>query len=200
MAYLDAFTDTTGTNLESHNQSGVWFKLLSNASMVITSNYVRGGGSENYYYHTQTYATAHYSKATVLTDGNDYIGVMVRAQAGTSNTFTGIIAWAHSATVVYGSLISGSWTSGGTISVDPTAQTLELRCDASDATKYYIFIAGVQQASWTVATIAGGRAGIGNGGSNSTVQRLDDWEGGDVGAAAGPVIPVFLNQYGQRRA
>lgn len=181
MAYTDTFTNTNGTYLESHNAN--WVSVTGGNDYDIQGNGTRCVNSQSAYYYNQTFASAHYSKATRGTgvEGGPY----VRVQSGAHSAYYCLYG-AGDAKVYNGEVVSGSysdWDSG--VSGHSSGNVVELSIDSSTTTTVYYKVNGSTVATYTSkSALTGGRPGIGSYNGESAASCWDNWEGGDVGVGA----------------
>ncbi len=178
MAYTDAFTGTSGTNLETYNAT--WVNIDGGAgSFKIQSNQAQAqvlSDSQGYLYN-QTFASKHYAQAKVVDVAG--AGPGIRMATGPNYYYCSPFAGDK---VYNGEVVAGSatdWDAGLTV---PAANTVcRLEVDSTTETTIIYKEGGVTKQTYTSkSSLSGGRAGLC---AYSSGGLLDNWEGGDTAAA-----------------
>jgi hypothetical protein len=179
---------------------GNWTTIPSEYNHQIVSNVVKGasgGGNEcGSYWNADTPNNDQYAQIRVTFNSGDYgAGPAVRISTSV-NTF--YVLWVNDRyTVILWKRLNGNWTNLGTYSVPFINSGDLLRLEVSGTTLTPI-IAGTTYATKTDSDIASGMVGM-MCNYNNGYTSLDDWEGGNLGAAGGLSIPVAMADYRQRR-
>jgi len=177
MAYTDAFTDSSGTSLPSHDAT--WTNI-GDSNLSITSNQAgpsAGGACSDLW--DDTFATAHYAQA-VHKSGN-YAGPAIR-MAASSDFF---YCFASQGDNSYpGESIAGSlsdWDSGqASVSAD---DVVRIEVDPSTSTTIHYKVNGSTVQTYTGKNnLSGGQGGLAAYGDGAGY--VDDWEAGDVSSGA----------------
>lgn len=194
----DAFTDTDGTELSSHDSNWVKESTGSSANVETRNNQAQTDGLEissisTAYYYNQTFAAAHYAKVTLITQGlGGAAGPGVRFQASAHSFF--YCFFNEDGNVYNGEVVTGSYTDwdGGQSTVPGANDTYSLEVDGSTTTTIYYKVNGSTVATYTGKNaLTAGFPGIcyfltfGSGDGF----RLDDWEGADVAGGGSKVLP-----------
>jgi hypothetical protein len=194
LPHLDAFTGTDGTLLRNYNAG--WVRTTSGPEFQINTNSAAGQGSEvgvikwdgDGSFNAAQYATG---KIVAIT-GDQFIGVACRVQTLNS----GYYFMGHSDKSIFGYYLAGSPV---TIADNLAALNVNdiLRMEFDSGGNYICKINGSTVASGSDSTFATGQCGLSTYNGN-TSSRIDDIELGNQ--ASSIVIPVFMNQYRQRRS
>jgi hypothetical protein len=199
MAYTDAFTNSDGVSLASHNANwvvptgGSGLEIHANSASAIT------GSTHSANYYNQTFADKHYSKVLMLSSGVFAIaGPAIRIQSG-ANSFYYAYIDAGTGTVYAGECISGTgtdWDAGQ--SGFSLTDEIELAIDATTSTTVHLKKNGTIVQTYTgKSALSGGRAGVAAYFTNS---GIDSWEGGDVAGGGAPVAPLAASYYAMQGA
>jgi hypothetical protein len=197
----EAFTDSDGVQLTTHSAS--W--TLNRGDFDIYSNALASDdGGQNAlsfaHWNADSFDNDQYAEADVpasITPG-DYqiIGVAVRcaASAVTAYCYSGCVGFSYLARVVAGTATTIADNGDGFDATD------EIRLEANGTTVTPILNGSTDSSlgAQTDATIASGYAGVCSwqetGNTTRRNSRVDNWEGGNLGAA-GISIPVAMHHY-----
>jgi len=177
----DAFTDTNGVTLPTHNANWV----MNNGAFQIQSNTLQtnSAGAEIAGHWTgDTFADNQYAKLTLASaSAAGVIGPAVRCAAGATATYYGV----YSGTVGGAGLtqffknVAGTWTQFGSNIFGAAVNDIYM-IDANGTT-LTAYKNGSSIATTTDSAITSGSAGVTGFDSNTT--RGDDWEAGNLAAA-----------------
>ncbi|MCB9135150.1 MAG: hypothetical protein H6636_06975 [Anaerolineales bacterium] len=175
----DAFTGSDGTELTTY--SGNW--TLNSGNFVINTNALAPYASvteDGAHWNADTFADDQYAQIVLAAETSSHAsGVAVRCHASAATYY----GWYDDTTSCYMfKMMGGTWTQlGAALGSETVGNTIKLEVVGTTLTYYRN---GSSRATRTDSAISAGYAGVsGYGSSNSS--RVDDWEGGNVGVAAG---------------
>jgi hypothetical protein len=192
----DAFTGSNDTHLATYSAS--WtinqgqFDIQTNAIAPDAILALSGA-----HWNADTFNNDQYAQGTMLhVTSYVYMGVAVRAHASNATYYS---FFGDSADGCYLERISGSTetekgSKGGTFAAN---DIIYLQISSTTLTPKKNGSSTGTPGAQTDATYTSGYAGL-SGFDNAEMVRLDGWEGGNLGETA-TAVPVFMNQYRQRR-
>lgn len=191
MAFTDAFTDTNGTALTSHNSPN-WVLPSGATAPKISSNTVVGNLATNALsgcYYNATFADSHYSETIIPVGFNDEGGgPAVRMQSGSDHWYF-CIQYAGDARIYVGEWNAGTFTDWEPAGIAGYVQgtTLRLEIDPSVSTTFRVYFDGSVVGTYTGKnSLSGGRAGVNCLGAGGNTVGVTSWEGGDTPGGAPP--------------
>ena len=184
----DNFTAANGTALTTYSAN--W--TLNNGNFAINTNavYPNSGSTENgAHWNADTFNNDQYSQGDLISEAlGRAIGVAVRCHASAA-TFYG---WYNDTAGSYlFKMVAGVWTQLGADQASWAVNDIP-RIEA-EGTTIRGLVNGSTVITQTDSAIASGSAGLSGYHAASSV-RLDNWEGGDLGAAGGNTL-VKMMQY-----
>jgi hypothetical protein len=192
----DQFTGANGTALTTYSAN--W--ALNLGDFAIHTNALRpnrAGDDAFAHWNADAFDNNQYAKIVVSAIANGvFIGPCVRAAASAE---TGYITYFDVDTVYFFKYVGGVYNDlASSASISPAvSDTLYLEANGTSILAKHngsnLFGGAV-----TDSSIASGYAGV-SGFSNNTTSRLDNWEGGNLGAAVSSIIAQVMFQYRQRR-
>jgi hypothetical protein len=176
----DTFTGTDGTALQTY--SGNW--SIRAGGFVINTNAVSPSSSalENAaWWNADAFADDQYATGTIAAIGGSALGLAVRVDTGANNSYYGY--YSDATTSYLFKVVSGTWTQLGSTGAGWSAGDV-IRLEIS-GTSLRPMVNGVTASIGvqTVTDLASGAAGL-SGWNSDTANRLDNWEGGNLGGAA----------------
>lgn len=191
----DVFTGTNNTQLTTYSAN--W--TLNNGDFDIQSNSLACDANveAGAHWNADTFGNAQYAQCDIvgtLTSG-PWVGVCVRAHASAASWYGYYGSGDDS--YVY-KVVSGTWTQLGSAgSAFVTADEIRLEVSGTTITPTRNGSGTGTPGAQTDSALSSGFAGVA-GYADITDFRMDNWEGGDLGAAAS-VVPVVSSQYRRRR-
>ena len=181
----DAFTGTNGTALQTYNPS--W--TINNGAFVINTSSVAANSAaaeSAARWNADAFANDQYSQVVVAAIGSaTNIGPAVRCSTSGAATYYGYYANGFAAQLFKN--VAGTWTQfGANGAAVAVADTLRLEVAGSTLTPKKN-AATDPIGAFTDSAIASGAAGI-CGFDANTLNRSDNWEGGNLGAAAKSLV------------
>lgn len=176
----DAFTDTNGTALATHNSN--WVVNFGAFAINTNSAYANSASAISMaHWQGSSFANDQYAQATVAAIGSaGSIGVAVRCASGT--TATGYVFYSDMYLSYLFKYVAGSFTQIGSTGQAFAAGDV-IRLEVIGTTLRPLINGSLwNQGEKTDSSISSGYAGIGGYG-NSTTSRIDDWSGGDISTA-----------------
>lgn len=194
--YTDDFNRT-----DENPITGNWTALTTRSgTFKVVSNGLGKGenGDMEYRYNVGTLGPDCYCQCAYKNPHGSITGIGVVLRANTTNTF--YLAYICYTTAYWYKCVSGSFTNMASASItDPTEGQILKATAIGSSLKLYID--GVEKVSHTDTAITGaGYCGAEISVANSgylNEPHIDNWEAGDI--SSGVAIPVFMNQYRQRR-
>lgn len=188
----DGFAAADGTALTTYSANWTY----NSGTWVINTNSVypnTGGTEEGAHWNADAFNNDQYAQVIlVAVAANQWRGAAVRCHASTANYYG---YYGSSADKLLFKLVSGSWTQIGSAgSAGAVNDILRLEVSGTTLTPKLNGVTDSAIGAQTDSAIASGSAGIAGYGTQTTA-RLDDWEGGNLGAAADfPPIPAQIHQ------
>lgn len=190
----DSFTNTNGTLLTTHNSS--W--TFQSGTIVIQGNAAATNSAARDCFaswNADTFNDDQYSQGTILTvTVGEYAGVACRMASGTIDT--NYHYYSESGVSYFQKLVDGTYTQFGStgsgfasndvVRIEASGTTITPKLNGTTDTS----VGGAV----TDSSIASGAAGIGGYGVvGASGTRIDDWEGGDLGAVPS-LYPEFIDE------
>lgn len=188
MAFTEDFTESDDTllnNMASWTTNTGSFKVYANQLQPNSSGNESGGHWDANPFNANQYAFV----TVVAVDAGNLLGVAVRAHASAATYYGGY--WDNASFYVFKN-VAGSWTQLGS-AFGSVSATDKVKLEVSSTTLEYFKDTGggwSSQGTRSDSAISSGSAGVS--GYNNTAALLDDWEGGDLGAA-GLSIPIIMH-------
>lgn len=174
----DAFTNSDGTALATHNAS--WTVSVGGFSVNTNSLYATGAAACLAFWNAASFNDDQYSQVVLVAVGgsNRYLGCAVRCDTGSADTaYTA--QYRSGAAGFLSKRVAGTPTTlSSTLNTPNVNDVLRLEAEGTTITA---LVNAAQDEQVTDSAIASGAAGI-YGQNTSTLHRLDDWDGGNLGA------------------
>lgn len=193
----DSFTNSNGVQLATHDAS--WTVNAGDFDIQSNSLAPDVSGECWAYWNADSFDDDQYAQAGIVAvQGNgSAMGVVVRSHASAQSGYSFTVDnYGSPARQLY-RLDSGSLTTLASDGTSESSLPVTYRIEAEGTSIRALREGANLWGDQTDATYSSGSAGI-HGRYDTSLTRLDDWEGGNLGAAGG-ALPMAMNTYRQRR-